>query len=92
MILEVYVEPLTSSGSRLGFRYGDEPRADSSSLRPRADYGVHYEGVDLAVPGDVYEPDQPIFVVVGAYPAEAILALPVVIEELVIERFGVQGV
>ena len=82
MILGVYVEPLTSSGSRLGFRYGDEPRADSSSLRPRADYGVHYEGVDRAVPGDVYEPDQPIFVVVGAYPAEAMfpyLAFPVVV-------------
>jgi hypothetical protein len=50
--------------------------------------------VDPSVPRDVDESDQPV-VIVSAHPTQAVLAdlaLPVLIEELVTERLGVQGV
>ncbi len=87
MILEVYVEPLAPGGARFGHRNSDELRADSLPGCTHAYHCVHDEGVYPAVPRDVYESDQPVFVV-GAYPAEAVfqyLDFPVVVEYLVVK-------
>ena len=94
MIFEVDVEPLAPGGPCLGYCYFYEPRAGSSSRRPRADHSVYDEGVYSAVPDDVYEPDQSL-AVVGARPAEAVLlnlAFPVLVEELMVKSLCVQGV
>src|SRR6185437_11438317 len=94
MVLEVDVQPLAARG--LGFfgRDGDQPGADPVVLGAFGDQGVEDEGVDAAVPGDVDEADE-AFAVPRADPAQAVLAdlrYPVVVQDLVVEPLGVQGV
>ena len=94
MVLEVDVQPLAARG--LGFfgRDGDQPGADPVVLGAFGHQGVENEGVDAAVPGDVDEADE-AFAVPGADPAQAVpadLGHPVVVQDLVAEALGVQGV
>jgi hypothetical protein len=94
MVLEVDVQPLAARG--LGFfgRDGDQPGADPVVLGAFGHQGVENEGVDAAVPGDVDEADE-AFGIPRADPAQAVLAdlrYPVVVQDLVVEPLGVQGV
>ncbi len=94
MVFEVHVEPLAPGGASLGLRRGGEPSPDPAPRRPRADHRIQNKSVNRAVPHDVHEPDESL-AVISAHPAEAMfpnLPLPIVVENLVAERLGVQSV
>lgn len=94
MILEVDVKPLTPRSAGLPDRNGDQLRADSLPSCTQAHDGVDDERMDPTIPGDVDEPNE-IVAIPSSNPAEAVgadLRLPVVVEDAVIERLGVECV
>jgi hypothetical protein len=94
VVLEVDVQPLAACRPGLVGGDGDQPGTDTVVLGTFGYQGVEDEGVDASVPGDVDEAGEALCVP-GADPAQAVLAdlrHPVVVQDLVVESLGVQGV
>jgi len=88
------MQPLAACRLGLAGGHGDQPGTDPVMLGAFGYQGVENEGVDPPVPGDVDEAHE-AFGVPGADPAQAVLPdlrHPVVVQDLVVESLGVQGV
>jgi hypothetical protein len=94
VILEVDVQPLAARRPGFAGGDGDQPGTDPVMLGAFGHQGVENEGVDTPVPGDVDEAREAVGVP-GADPAQAVLGDlrdPVVVQDLVVESLGVQGI
>jgi hypothetical protein len=88
VVLEVDVEPLAMRGACARHRETHELRADALPTGTFGDHRVEHERMDAAIPGDVDEPDERVFVS-RAHPTEAVhlqLSPPVVVEDAMAER------
>jgi hypothetical protein len=95
VIIKVHVQPLAAGSSCLVHANLDHPLSDALTPVVVCYQCVDDEGVGVAIPRHIDEPDQTACVISGSDPTKAVsldLAAPVMVEQPMIKTFGMLDV